>query len=351
MIIGACGYGATGSSIITDLLREYSDVQVFDDFEFSFAYRVDGLQDLEYHVVKQYSKAISGDTAIRRFLKASDYIYTPLIHKPTDAATFKRITKKFIDSIVQTEFIGMESIDVNSGAVMKNIVNLGMKKVILPKFERKLGHQTYGWPNRKIFVCVKPQNFYDAARAYIRDILTEMGADFKKTIVIDQPFEGNAPEQSYKFFDDSIAIVIDRDPRDLFLEEKYALNGEARFTPRRDVRDFVEYFKRVRTDTAKNSDRVLVVRFEDMIYEYDKSVAQIEAFTNLHNHKLKKKYFNPKRSINNTQLIRRHPEEIDNIRYIEKKLADYLYPFENYPDAEISGDVFLGSAKYYENKK
>ena len=49
MIIGSCGYGATGSSVLTDLLREYDDIQVYDNFEFVIAYRVDGLQDLEYH--------------------------------------------------------------------------------------------------------------------------------------------------------------------------------------------------------------------------------------------------------------------------------------------------------------
>lgn len=33
MIIGSCGYGATGSSVLTDLLREYDDIQVYDNFE------------------------------------------------------------------------------------------------------------------------------------------------------------------------------------------------------------------------------------------------------------------------------------------------------------------------------
>ena len=56
MIIGSCGYGATGSSVLTDLLREYDDIQVYDNFEFVIAYRVDGLQDLEYHLMKQYAK-------------------------------------------------------------------------------------------------------------------------------------------------------------------------------------------------------------------------------------------------------------------------------------------------------
>ena len=67
MIIGSCGYGATGSSVLTDLLREFDDVQVYDEFEFVLAYMVDGLEDLEYHLMKQYAKNCSGDYAIERF--------------------------------------------------------------------------------------------------------------------------------------------------------------------------------------------------------------------------------------------------------------------------------------------
>ena len=31
MIIGACGFGSTGSSVVTDYLREYDNITVKDD--------------------------------------------------------------------------------------------------------------------------------------------------------------------------------------------------------------------------------------------------------------------------------------------------------------------------------
>ena len=55
MLVGSCGYGATGSSVITDLLHEYDNIQIFDSFEFVLSYRVDGLSDLEFHLMKQYA--------------------------------------------------------------------------------------------------------------------------------------------------------------------------------------------------------------------------------------------------------------------------------------------------------
>lgn len=351
MIIGACGFGATGSSIITDFMREFDDVQVYDDFEFTFAYRVDGLEDLEYHVMKQFSKSISGDAAVKRFLYAANYIDTPLIHKPCSSKEYKRIVNKFIDSIVQVRFKGMESIDVISGNVWKNILHLGMKKKILPSTIEKWQHKAcYLWPNREMYICVKPDNFYEAAKEYIRDILRSMNADLNRTIVLDQPFSGNAPEQSMKFFDSPKAIIIDRDPRDLYLESKYRLIAECRFMPRDDIRKFCEYYKRIHTGIPKQStDNILLLRFEDLMYHYDREIERIIKFANLGKHVRKQLYFNPKRSVNNTQISRKYPQEAENIAYIEKKLKGYLYPFELYKEVDTSGEAVLGSSKYLAN--
>lgn len=93
MIIGSCGYGATGSSVLTDLLSEYDNVQLFDSFEFVVAYRVDGLQDLEYHLMKQYAKCASGDYAIKRFRDWTSCYRTPFINKPCNGVTFQKISK------------------------------------------------------------------------------------------------------------------------------------------------------------------------------------------------------------------------------------------------------------------
>mgnify|MGYP002522951990 CR=1 FL=1 len=348
MVIGACGYGATGSSIITDFMREFDDTQVFDDFEFTFCYRVDGIEDLEYHVMKDFSKSISGDAAVKRFLYAANYIKTPLIHKPCDAKTYMEIVHKYINSIVQVRFEGMESIDFCSGNVWRNILALGMKKKILPNtIEKWLGKPSYVWPNRDLFVCVQPDNFYEASKQFIRDILNVMGADQNKTIVLDQPFSGNNPLKSMKYFDNPKAIIIDRDPRDLYLESKMRFLAECRFLPRDDIKKFCEYYKRIHTGRpTESTDNILLLQFEDLMYHYDREINRIIKFAGLGKHVRKQAYFNPARSVNNTQIIRKYPQEQENIAYIEKELKDYLYPFEKYQDVDTSGEAFLGSAKY-----
>ncbi len=345
MIIGACGYGATGSSVITDLLREYDDVQVFDNLEFWLSYRVDGLEDLEYHLMKQYSKGESCDAAIRRFLRKSRSYMVPFINKPCNGKRFYELSKDFINEIVQIKFKGLYTAEVCSGYVMKDIFAFASKKVFMPKVIEKITKQrAYLWPCAEKYFSVEPENFYEAAQKYTSSILEAMGADMERPICLDQPFSGNSPETSFKFYKDPYAVVVDKDPRDLFLAAKYTKDPNFKFLPVDDVDKFIVYYKNIRKHRV-NDLRILNIRFEDLIYRYDESIDQIENFLNIHAHTRKKEIFNPMRSINNTQLIRLHSEEKDNIDKISKALPEYLFDFEKYGDVVFGDKPFDGAAR------
>jgi len=347
MIVGVCGYGATGSSPVLDLLREFEDIQVLDDFEFIYCYQFDGLQDLEYHLVKNPVRNTSGDVAINRFLRAARAIKTPFIAKPTDTKAFLDITHRYIDSLIQAKYKGMDWIDVRSGNVLKNTVNLAMKRIVLPLlYENRMKKPCYIWPNRDMYLCIDPDDFYEKSKQYIRDILSIMGADMNRIILLNQPFAGNAPEQSFHFFDDPKAIVVDRDPRDLFLHAKYVSMSMRKFMPTKNVSDFVEYYRNLRKkQERKDTERVLFLQFENLIYNYENSLERIKSFLNVNNHKLPRNYFNPDYAISNTQLSLRYPNEISNVRYIEKHLPEHLFHFDEYVDVSIQGQPFCGRPK------
>lgn len=344
MIIGSCGFGGTGSSVFTDLLREYDGIQVFDNFEFTLAYRVDGLQDLEFHLVKQYSKTSSGDYAIKRFLDMSKCYKTPFINKPCKGRTFYKLSKKYIGNIEQLHYRGIETVDMLTPNIMRNIFAFFSKKLFMKFFQKLFRKRLYWWPSRTIHFSIKPNNFYEATYDYIDSILISMGADLNKPICLDQPFEGNNPEQSMVFFRDSYAVIIDRDPRDLYLEYKYATNVDAKFFPHSNVDDFILYYRNLRQGYNDN-DRTVRIRFEEFIYEYDESIKKLESIVPLGNHLTPRKWFDPNKSINNTQLIRKHPEDLEAIKKIEKELSEFLFPFENYPDVKITGKQFSGSGR------
>ena len=345
MIIGACGYGATGSSVLTDLLREYDDVQVYDDFEFVLSYRVDGIEDLEYHLVKQYAKNSSGDYAIKRFLEASKCYKTPFINKPCNGKKFYELSRNFISEIEQISYKGVDTADMLSGNILRNIFAFASKKVFMPKVVEKVTKKpSYIWPCRTLHFSIEPNDFYGAAKRYTSAVIEAMGADMTKPIVLDQPFEGNNPIQSFPFFEDPWAVVIDRDPRDLYLAGKYTKDPNFKFVPKNDVDAFIVYYRNMRKH-IQDHERVLFLRFEGLIYNYDESVAKLESFLKLGNHVRKKQIFNPDRSINNTQLIRLHPEDAAEIRKIEVELHEFLFPFENYPEVVLGGRPFDGAAR------
>ena len=345
MIIGACGYGGTGSSAAVDFLKEFNCVQTITRAEAQYAFKVDGLQDLEYHLVKQFSRQMSGDQAIARFLYAAKYARTPIVKRIVRSPKeYLRITNEYVDSLVQTTWKGIDNADYETGNLLKSMVVLGLKKLWIPFYETHTGKLYTAWPMRKMYLSIEPEDFYEKTKKYTHDLLAAAGADFRKMIVLDQPFEGNAPWQSFPFFEDPKAIVIDRDPRDLYLASSYQWPKDGTFMPRRDPEAFVWYFKQQRKNQQdlNNHENVLFLRLEDMIFDYEKSSERIMAFLGLkkEQHKKPKKYFNPELSIKGTQLYKKITGHEKELEYVERELKDFLFPFEEYALSEQNNDLY-----------
>lgn len=344
MIIGVCSYGGTGSSAVVDLLKEYNELQVLGNAEFQYAFQPDGLEDLEYHLVKQHSRHMSGDVAIHRYINSTvKWAETPLVHKTIEPKIFKKITYNYVNSLIQDEWIGIDNSDYMTKSVLKNSIVLGFKKIVFPVFEKITKKSWDVWPARGMYLSINPEDFYEKTQTYTTELLEAAGASFEKPVVLDQPFEGDAPEQSFPFFKDPKAIVVDRDPRDLWILAKYAGNwtGEGRFMPRKDVKTFVNYYKKLRENTQRNnSNDVIIINFEDLVYEYDTTVKKIENFLSINEHVNPKKYFDPSVSINNTRLMDRYPQSKADIDYIEKNLTNYLYDFSKYKKVNYTTSIF-----------
>ena len=237
MIFGICGYGATGSGAVIDLFREYENLQLISDCEFKYAYMVDGLQDLEYHLVKQFSRVSSGDYAIKRFIETTNSIKTPFLHKALDKKTFLKIRDEYVDSLVQCRWKGMESRDYEDSHIFRNMYLLSMKKIFLPTFYENITKKYWKHkPCRTLYCSVMPEGFYEKSKHFIEQILIAKGFNLDEDIFINQPFEGNDPLNSFPFFRNPRAIVVDRDPRDVYLLTKlYGTPGESRWCPTHDV--------------------------------------------------------------------------------------------------------------------
>lgn len=354
MIIGACGFGATGSSVVTDYLKEFDNINVKDDLEFTYLTALDGLLYLERSVMNPYNRTRDSIAAIGRFLDVVKRKKRNYENHGLSSEVFEKSAKGFIDAITMTKWYWTGSAKKVGWRYrpMKVLRNYMLNKYI-PAKERELGHRISCWPLEEVRLSVRPDNFYEAARKHVDELLKGMGLDQDKVIALDQPFAGNNPQACFPFYKDPYAIVVDRDPRDLYVFGKTKLMGKMHFFPIDRVEDFIIYYKCLRKDQPylQDNPRILRLRFEDMIYEYDKTTAKLREFLNLPENPHPKSVFDPSLSIANTQVFKRYPQFAEDVKKIEEALPEYLFDFSNYPEPDFSKKMFYGKSPKHDGFK
>lgn len=332
-IITCTGYYGTGSSAITDLLSEFENIHSMGDYEFRFVQDPEGISDLEYNLVENHHRHNSGH-ALKRYKRYVDFLSGNILNKKYEAyfnGKFKEISREYIEELTDFKQKGMWHQDVIDRGklfyLMERTLNkiyMILRGVIFRKKERgitllKNEITLYSKPNEK---------FYPITRKYIDSLFLEANKNNKEFIMVDQLVPPTNINRYLKYFNDIKVIVVDRDPRDIYLLEKLYWKGT--IVPCNDVKMFCEWYKYTReSDTYKSEDksRVLRVKFEDLIYNYDSTVYSILQFLNLDSkfHINKKNNFDPDKSKLNTKLWHKHNELKQDICYIESNLKEYLY--------------------------
>ena len=202
----------------------------------------------------------------------------------------------------------------------------------------------------KRYISTYPENFVEKTQNYVRRILEAAGlVDGKYIIMLDQPFPPNDPSVVFHYYDDPYAIIVNRDPRDLYVLVKHLRFSKARFIPHDTVENFVKYYRAVSYyNQNEDKSRILRIQFEDLIYEYDATVKRIEEFLHIDKHISPRKYLDPQISIKNTYMMDLFPEDKEDIAYIEKELPEYLFPFEKYEKPDNRDGIYgaLSANKY-----
>lgn len=331
MIIGTCGFGSTGSSAISDYLSEYEDkALVLDRVEFTWVDYCDGLIDLEHHLFHTHCRTIDSIVALRRYQERADSLINYYCDwKPEKEKLYRESVTSFLESITMVKWPWCLRRDLS----FKERLREKIFREYTIKKEIKSGLQLEEYPNRIVSYSMKPENFYESAKKHVKEILTVFGADdFTKDIVLDQPFSGNNPQAAFPFYEDPVAFVVDRDPRDLFCFARTQLAGRNHFMPVNNVKDYVVYYKTLREGQPylEENDRILRLRFEDMVYNYEETTSRIREFLEYPENPNPKKYFDPALSIANTQVYKRFPQFAKEVEFIEYELKDYLFDFDNY---------------------
>lgn len=331
-IITCAGFGGSGSSAITDILKEFEQVNSLGDFEFTLAHELDGLSDLEYYIVENKHR-LNVDAAIYRF---SDLINRISNGYEEYISDFSKISKRYIEDITNLKWEGhWHNHEIRYSRFKRAIyfkIPTKLQKItskfkksnyeIVPKFKKE----------EMYFAFLSEDEFLIKTKKYTEDIIKNIKSNKeinKDIIAMDQLISPNNIKRYSRYFNNLKVIVIDRDPRDLYLlNELYWKEG---WIPSYKIDIFIEWFKKTREcyDEVNKSDNALLIKFENLIYDYNNEIKKIYKFLDLNeaNHINKKEYFNPNISIKNTSLWKKEEAKqyLDNIKKIEKELDIYCY--------------------------
>lgn len=337
-MIGVCGYGFTGSGAVVDLLKEYEELHVISGMEFSLPYSPDGLLSLKANLVDYYARSASSIVAIRRFEKLIKGFNSPnSAWKKLSNNQFLQISEEYIDSLVQATWKGKLGFDITQYSWLTQRIKGSLLGRVQTFVDKKFKKYIPIVPIQTMKMSINPTDFEQKTKKYV-DKLLRAFANNEKEIVLDQPFPANKPDFVFPFFESPKAIIVDRDPRDVFLLAKYVVLSEARFMPCDDVQEFINYYRSIRDsiDDSVLDDKILRINFEDLIYEYERTLHKIEGFLGLSEHTLPKKNFDPSRSVVNTKLFMKELDEKTRkeISMIEEQLSPWLYDFDSHGNIE-----------------
>ena len=342
-IVTTASYYGTGSSAITDLLSEYSNIRAFSsNFECRFAHDMFGLSDLEYYLVENNHRHNSS-TALNMFLRLMG-IYG--LDKRIRFENYSTYFGKEFESIVN-DYVKRLSPYSFKGGSHSDIYMKSDFEIFLIKLKERFYHLFHKysitiddttWASKGLtpyekavhncdYHVISPEeDFISATKEFTRALFNGCNCT-EDYLMFDQLVPPSNTIRYLRYFDDLYVICVDRDPRDVYyLEKKYWRGG---IVPD-NVKLFVEWYKATRAHKrAENDDpsRILRINFEDLVFKYEETVNRIEEMLKIDKsmHVRSKQFFNPEISVKNIGRWKDDVTELENISYIEKELAQMCW--------------------------
>ena len=324
--IACVGYHGTGSGVIDDLFREFDNVYHGTyEAEVRLLHDPDGISDLEYHLVDNPHRLSSG-IAIKRFIA-----YCKSQERQAQKVfgnKWMKLSTKYAEDLALIKYYGYTQGDVELASDWIKF-KLLVKKVInrlKPRRYRYASWHNYLPDMQTYYSLLTEDVFLDKTKRFVEELCKIANKDKMEYVMLDQFISSSNPERCLRYIDDIKTIVVDRDPRDLFINQ--ILCGSP-VLPKEAYQFCIMYRNLRKLYGAQCKDQFMIVHFEDMIYKYDEYVNKVLAFVGIDSshHINPKKYFNPNDSGARTKLWIQYPEFNDSIAIIEKELAEFLYSF------------------------
>lgn len=332
--ISCASYYGTGSSAITDYVAEFNNVFSFTNEEFRFIQDPDGISDLEFNLVECFNRHNSGH-AIKKYKRLIDFYNGNCFGKKYRAffgENWQKFSYQYLNNLIDFKYNGWWQYDLYDRGkwfyFRKRIIN----KLLHETIWKNKPERTFNSMKNEITYASHPseEKFLKYTRQYIENLFESVVPKKYDTIMVDQLVPPMNLSRYLRYFNKNIQVVIvDRDPRDLFILDKYVWQDG--IIPK-DVKVFCQWYKYTREHRKHenvNNEYVRLIRFEDLIFNYEETTRSLNKWLNLDEkkHIKRKQIFNPKKSINNTQVWLRYPKAEKEIKYIMNNLDEYLYDF------------------------
>ena len=355
MYIAVTGYYGSGSSAVLDLLSEYrcNGTGLLEDkggYEHNTLYFPGGLFDLEDKLLKNNDIHRSDEalaTFKREMMKLNNYNFGwyGSFHE-LFGNKFELNLNHFLEELhpfhTNVRYYGQcEKVIFNP---LKIPVQLAAKILV--------GRTIYKW-GRQFVYNTKPgmtvafpsdEEFYSAAKRFVKAYLEMYREPGKENVIFDRLLLCHNLHRIPNYFDEDFRIIrLQRDIRDVFILNKYLwkeINAGSMYPF--DFGTFADYWRRVNACEQPSDDyRILTINFEDLVYNYEETVKKIEKHCGLNaeDHTAIKKYFDPAKSMKNTQVYKLKSEWKHEIDRLENEFSDYIYSFPYEIETNIA-DMF-----------
>jgi len=339
------GYGNTGASVVIDLLKE-CDGFICPDVEFYVAQHHDGVIGLENALVNSWSD-FAPDCAIRRFNELIDILARPATrfcygynYCELLSPAFKAISNKYISKLINFSHSGHFSFRRAEMSFLSHFLLslISSMRRIIRKIKKNNNLNTYSFfldvllvklirrfSGFSTIMACPAENFLNITREYFDELFHALDKnDEADKIVLDQGATAYQPVKTMNYFHAAKTIIIDRDPRDIFIS---ALSST--YLPIK-VKNFIMWHKMTREMSVKaalDNTQIFRINYEELIFSYCDSCRRLFSFLGCDNsiHVNKGKYFVPEKSAKSTGKWISSSSLQREISLIEKELSNYLY--------------------------
>ena len=302
-IVSMQGFGVSGHTALVDLLREYSvcttpvnkDLNA-DSVEMDFMRLSGGL--LEFEKYLDCSNVFQNDALIHRFKKQFENF--PIFKLNS---LCKEELSKFFSRIIDFEIKGLKAPFYNSA------------------LQDPMAH------NKSIYFLrhMSVSDYRRICREFLTNVFNSIYIEGKEVLLMDHLFTDMEldSKRDKEYMPNMKTIIVTRDPRDVYETAKLK---KFDWIPYEDVNSFVKWVKAMYRKFDPTNNDYLIIRFEDLVADYDCTVSKIEKFLDLSNEKHKEKFkrLDPSKSIKNIGLWRKS-EGVAGNKYIERELASLCY--------------------------